>query len=173
VFLFAPDDQVQVVEPPGFCGGQGGDRIHSGHFAFYLQPEGAPAPERQTAAPWRNQPLEFNEARPDMLTVVPGAPPQQPDLLLVGQYASCNGWELAVLGLSPDGKTLVHYPFRTDKSQQPVLFGHLDLDGPGRLKSTSYNNATGLYTNTTWEVRPAAGIVAAVKTETTKAGGGS
>jgi hypothetical protein len=56
------------------------------------------------------QPLEFNQQRPQMVTLLERGP-GKPDLLVLSQYASCNGSLYGVLALSSDGNRLVPYAF--------------------------------------------------------------
>lgn len=163
--LVAPDEQTSLVQDP-WCGGLTGDQMRRGHYGVFLQPEGEPARRQEVQMPFGTGPMEFNDKRPQMLTVIPGKVGDQPDLLLIRQHATCNGDLLAPLVLTPDGAAVRLLTFKLPEGEQETLFaGQVETVGPGRFRTQSYNNATGVTTVVTWEVREGKGHVEALSVE--------
>lgn len=141
-----------------------GDHLRSGHYQFYLRQDPESQPKRSDVAPFGNQILTFNDERPDMLQVVKGKPGTQPDLLIVRQYASCNGSLVAVLTTTPDGTDLVHLRFQTpERIRDRLQVGLLTVLGSNLLETRSYDNAKGEWTIATWEVQVPQGLLVAVQ----------
>lgn len=171
VYLFAPDARVRVADAPS-CEANTGDVLVSGHYAFYLDTDPS-APVQAQALPevFPGGIAEFNAQRPGQLEVVPGKVGQAPGLLLVRQYTSCNGQDVAVLALAPDGRSLVPLRFAAAGGRRSTLFAsQVTVLGPGRLRTQSYNNARGEYIITTWELHEAEGVLVPVSSEVQERG---
>jgi hypothetical protein len=165
VYLYAPNEQVIVQDTPS-CLANGGDTTRTGAYAFYLW-AGVIEPERQSVAPYGDELLAFNDQRPNYLQVLLGQQGDQPDLLALTQYGSCNGDSLAILALSPDGKQLVHYRFKFEDGHVQNTTGARGLEHPhpGMLRTSIFNNAIGKTTTIDWQVRESEALLVAVKTE--------
>lgn len=167
VYLFAPDEAVRV-EDAASCMAQVGDRFSTGRYDAYLLAPGASGPVRQNLVLFGGEALQFNERRPEYLTVLPGEQGQAPDVLLLRQYGSCNGTGAMALALSPDGGQLIPYNFVSKRISLTAGIGSMDQPGPGKLRTKSYNNATGIHTTTMWEVREAEKALVATNVEETQ-----
>lgn len=154
VYLYANDQSTSVANGLS-CLAQPGDRILSGHFAYYLARGNAGPTLPAGIAPFRNELMEFNEQwLQRMLVTLPGEPGRLPDLLLVYQYASCNGSLVAPLVLSDDGNQLLQVRFQTAGRQVTYIFASsVESLGPGRLRTTAYDNRTSKTTTTTWTLQ--------------------
>lgn len=171
LFLYTPDERVWE-ESAASCVADAGDRLRQGPYNFYLQQAGAGAPVRQeVGTPFDSELLQFNESRPQMLQVLAGERGKQPDLLVVHQYASCNGSLIALFALAPDGRSLHHLPFLYEGQRAERLFvGKVELEGPGVISTQSYNNATGIQTTAVWEYRPKEGGLRSIRIDQHKLG---
>jgi len=143
--------------------------MYSGDYAFYVEPETGGRPERQAVSPFGQEAPYFNEDRiRQYVRVFPGGQ-GRPDLLVMRQYASCNGTTTAVLAPTADGR-LVAYQFkRADGSVIRHLFAGVfepDAEKPGYVKSMSYNNAERMTSWITWEVRDGEALLVAVEVKT-------
>ncbi|MBD0378852.1 hypothetical protein [Paenibacillus sedimenti] len=161
VILYASDEQIIQVTDPS-CAAQPGDTLRTGHYSFYLRSQEGTVTALQTIHPFGTEALEFNDQR-KMLEVLPNNGDWGSDLLTVRQYASCNGTEYALLGLSADGDGLLSYKFKLNNKEFPTLFASeltpVNSGDRELLRSLSYDNSQGHWTTRYWFVDSNLGIL--------------
>jgi len=164
VYLYAPDEEVWSEQAPS-CVANEGDTLRTGSYAFYLQPGDNLNPVKQDVAPFGDEKMEFNDNR-SMLEVLHNHGDWPSDLLIVRQYGSCSGSINAILGLSQDGKRLIHYKFKLNGQLNDNLFSTpVEQLNSGLMQTASYNNAEGVYRVITWQLDKKHDILVPVKAD--------
>jgi hypothetical protein len=115
VALYSPDAKVSQAQDPS-CAANTGDTVRTGHYSFYLRSKENSVIADQSIDSFGNGLLEFNDQR-KMIQVLNNHGDWSSDLLAIQQYASCNGSEFAVLGLTEQGTGLLPYKFRINNKE--------------------------------------------------------
>jgi hypothetical protein len=158
-YLFAPGEEHRVAADPG-CAAEIGDQIRRGRYKVFLQQSDDVSPKPEEIVLFGGQALECNESRlAQGIRVLAFDRGSVPDLLILRQYAGCNGTLVTVLGLSPAGNHLVKYQFVTPVGERDTQFVETIEVGTGQteIKTTTYDNSKGRRTQTLWRVRPETG----------------
>jgi hypothetical protein len=152
VYLYAPDETVWIEDSPS-CAAKAGTRRMKGHYQFFLQSDETRQLVQQDVASYPEGWMTFNDPPQSMLQVLPGVAGKFPDLLTIQQYATCGTTSFSVLALTPDGQSLVQYPFKNlDGSTSNIGSGMFKRLEDGNLQTVRLDKQSGRELVVTWVV---------------------
>jgi hypothetical protein len=164
VSLVSNDEKTSIV-PGDYCGGNEGDTEYGGHYKLILDPKTATwdSPGGNIGMKWGYSEVDLGELSfvkggpwDKGFTVDALGPNSYKNFILLWQYAGCNGSLLSIFGYDFETGKLMRYKFASSgaAAQDSFFVSFIKKSKVGNLLTTSYNNATGKWTNIEWSLDP-------------------